>query len=165
MIRAGVLSDTHIKQPDSQFCQWVQDCFHHCDVIIHAGDLTALPVLVAFGGRTVYAVSGNMCESAVRQHHPEWLQFSLGRFTIGLTHGARLGLNLEDSLWQQFPEADCIIFGHTHRAYCQRYGSTLFLNPGSFQATGRYGAAGTYAILEISETLTAQIHQVPRATP
>ena len=157
MIRAGILADTHLSRPDRLFTRQARDCFRDCDVIIHAGDLTALPVLEAFPGKTVYAVCGNMCDSAVRALYPEQMLFTLGRFTIGLTHGARLGSDIEDALWRLFPEADCIISGHTHRPACHRHGTTLFLNPGSFQATGRYGAPGTYAILEAGDTLSARI--------
>ena len=163
MIRAGVLSDTHLARPDSLFTRQVADCFADCDVIIHAGDLTALPVLEAFRGKTVYAVCGNMCGHAARANHPEHLQFALGAFTIGLTHGVRLGADPEHALWRLFPEADCIIYGHTHRPVCHRAGATLFLNPGSFQSTGPHGAPGTFAVLEAGEELAARICTVPWA--
>jgi putative phosphoesterase len=157
MIRAGVLSDTHLTRPDNLFTRQVADCFADCDVIIHAGDLTALPVLEAFRGRTVYAVSGNMCGSEARHRHPERMQFVLGPFVIGLTHGARLGPDTENALLHLFPEADCIIYGHTHQPACHRTGTTLFLNPGTFRSPG------TFAVLEAGETLTARIVAVPFA--
>jgi putative phosphoesterase len=162
VIRAGVLSDTHLIRPDSRFNQQIKTCFDHCEVIIHAGDLTDLSVLEPFAGRTVYAVHGNMCQSSVRDHCPPRLQFPLGRFTIGLTHGADLGCDIENALWDLFPEADCMIYGHTHRPVCRHYGRVLVLNPGSFQATGRYGAPGSYAILEAGDTLHARLFDVPQ---
>ncbi|MCL1981108.1 MAG: YfcE family phosphodiesterase [Proteobacteria bacterium] len=161
MIRAGVLSDTHLSRPDSLFTRQVAACFADCEVIIHAGDLTTLAVLEAFAGKTVYAVGGNMCELEVHGRLPEQRQFSLGPFTIGLTHGARLGADPENALINLFPEADCIIYGHTHRSACQRYGPTLFLNPGSFHSTGLYGAPGTFAILEAGKELSARIASIP----
>ena len=160
-IRAGVLADTHLTRPDHRFRQQVARCFHDCDVIIHAGDITDPSVLQVFAGRTVYAVHGNMCTAGTLDRYPERLLFTLGRFTIGLTHGARLGMDIEGRLWQLFPEADCLIYGHTHRPACNRYGTMLFLNPGSFQATGRYGGPGTYAILEVGVELQARILEIP----
>ena len=162
MIRAGVLSDTHLNRPDKKFSKQVRDCFHNCDVIIHAGDLTAPSILEVFGDKTIYAVSGNMCDGTVRMQYPEQLVFALGSFTIGLTHGARLGQDIETALWNLFPEADCLIYGHTHRPACHRHGKTLFLNPGSFQATSRYGAPGTFAILEAGDDLSARIFNIPQ---
>ncbi|NLX18064.1 MAG: metallophosphoesterase family protein [Desulfobulbus sp.] len=161
-IYAGVLSDTHLHTPTSAFLKEIRICFHHCDVIIHAGDLTGPDVLKAFSPKTVHAVHGNMCETSVRHQLPAHHMFTLGRFTIGLAHGAHLGADIETSLWNLFPEADCIIYGHTHSPVCHRFGSTLFLNPGTFRATGQYGAPGTYAILEAGEQLSARLMEVPR---
>jgi predicted phosphodiesterase len=64
-----------------------------------------------------------------------------------------------------FPEADCIVYGHTHRAVCHTVGTTLVINPGSFQSTGHYGAQGTYALLKITDNgLHGAIHELPRTS-
>ncbi|WP_028583412.1 metallophosphoesterase family protein [Desulfogranum mediterraneum] len=160
-IRAGILSDTHLSRPDSRFIRQTKACFQDCAIIIHAGDLTESAVLEVFSDKTVYAVHGNMCSPAVRQGLPRSRTFALGDFTIGLTHGAGLGHDIESSLWDLFPEVDCMIYGHTHRPVCHRIGGSLIINPGSFQATGRYGAQGTYAILSAGPTLEAAIHTLP----
>ena len=162
-IRAGVLSDTHLMQTNEHFNKLLAYCFHDCDVIIHAGDLTDLSILEAFTDQTVYAVHGNMCNKTAQRQLPGQLLFPLGRFHIGLCHGAGLGIDREDALWNLFPEADCIIYGHTHRARCQRSGSVLFFNPGSFQASSPYGAPGTYGILEFGEKLHAHLFDVPHS--
>lgn len=160
-IRAGVLSDTHLTRVDDHFRRLVRRCFRDCDVIIHAGDITDLPVLEVFAGKTVYAVHGNMCQARVVDRYPEQLLFTINGYTVALAHGALLGQDIGQSLWNLFPEADCLIYGHTHRPMCQRYGRVLMLNPGSFQATGRYGAPGTYALLEAGDELQARILEVP----
>jgi len=160
-IRAGILSDTHLSQPDDVFTRLAERCFNGCDVIIHAGDLTDSRVLDVFAGRKVFAVHGNMCDAGSFQALPQETVFKLGGFTVGLTHGAHLGADIELGLWSLFPEADCMIYGHTHRPVCHTQGGTLIINPGSFRATGRYGAPGTYAILEAGEKLSAAIHEVP----
>ncbi len=156
-IKAGVLSDTHLTRPDPFFTRQIQRCFADCEAIIHAGDLTDAAILAAFQGKSVYAVSGNMCSAATRDALPGRRVFQLGAFTIALDHGAEMGLDIEDRLWTLFPEADCIIYGHTHRACCHRQGGILFLNPGSFRA------GGSYAILEAGETLQASVHSVDAA--
>ena len=159
--RAGVLSDTHLTRADSVFKSQVEHCFAGCDVIIHAGDLTDPAILAVFGDREVHAVHGNMCHRSAMRDLPTATTFRLGRFRIGLTHGAQLGLDIEAGLWDLFPGADAMIYGHTHRPACHRVGTTLVLNPGSFRATSRFGAPGTYAILEAGETLRARIHELP----
>jgi predicted phosphodiesterase len=103
-----------------------------------------------------------MCGSSAYSTLPSQLSFQLGQFTFGLTHGAGLGHDIESALWDVFPEADCVIYGHTHRPACHSIAGRLIMNPGSFQETGRYGAPGTYGILEIGDTLQAAIHEVPQ---
>ena len=153
-IRAGVLSDTHLSGADAEFKARAEHCFAACEVIIHAGDLTDAAILAAFQGKTVYAVSGNMCNAATRGALPLRRVFQLGNFTIGLAHGAHMGMDIEDSLWTLFPEADCIIYGHTHQAVCHREGGALFLNPGTVRP------GGSDAILGAGEELVATLHSV-----
>jgi len=159
---AGILSDTHIRTPATRFHTMLQHCFADCDLIIHAGDLTDLAVLDAFAGRRVMAVHGNMCSLAAKTHLPTATTFELAGHTIGLTHGAQLGYDIEAGLWDLFPEADCVIYGHTHRPVIHRQGGRLIINPGAFQSTGRWGAPGTYVILEAGDTLRATLHEVPQ---
>jgi len=161
-IKAGILSDTHLYAPDLQFKQLAKHCFSDCEIIIHAGDLTALSILEVFAGKTIYAVCGNMCRGDARTALAKAATFTLGKFTIGLTHGAELGHDIESGMWDLFPEADCMIYGHTHRAVCHLQAGKLIINPGSFQSTGRWGAPGTYALLEAGDTLQAKILQVPQ---
>lgn len=160
-LRAGVLSDTHLIRPDSLFKRQIRHCFNDCDIIIHAGDITEPTILEALGNKSVYAVHGNMCSAELHKQLPEATTFPFGDFIIGLTHGARLGYEIEERLWDLFPEADCMIYGHTHRPTCHKIGQALIINPGSFQATTRYGAPGTYAILEAGETLVGKIFEIP----
>jgi putative phosphoesterase len=118
-------------------------------------------LLEAFTGKKIFAVHGNMCDRAVLSTLPASRTIELAGFTIALTHGHGFGYgDLEDRLLLAFPEADCIVYGHTHRPVCHRIGGILFINPGSFTSTARHGGAGTYALLRIDNELTGEIHQV-----
>lgn len=160
-IKAGILSDTHLLRADDAFIRLAGQCFADCEMIIHAGDLTSVAVLEAFAGKEIHAVHGNMCDASSSLALPTQTTFQLGGFTIGLTHGAGLGRDIEMQLWSLFPQADCMIYGHTHRPVCHRQGGVLFINPGTFRSTGPHGASGTYAILEAGEELRGSIHQAP----
>ena len=162
MITAGILSDTHLSGCDTHFQRVVQHCFQECSVIIHAGDLTDISVLQAFADKTVYAVHGNMCNPSSRTTLPSRLNFQLGRYYFGLTHGAGLGYDIESALQDLFPTEDCLIYGHTHHPVCHRVGGRLIINPGCFTSSGRYAAAGTYAIVTIGDhELQCTLHEVP----
>jgi len=160
-IRIGILSDTHLSEVTDQFRAQVADCFAGVDLILHAGDLTSPAILTAFAGKEVLAVHGNMCDRASAAALPGLRTFTVGGFRFVLLHGHAFGhSNLEDKLFTAFAEADCIVYGHTHRAVCHRLGEVLLVNPGSFTATGRHGAPPTYALLTVGNELSGEIREV-----
>lgn len=161
MIRVGILSDTHLQANSEPFMRQCAAAFAGCDTIIHAGDLVDIALLQTFRGKDVHAVCGNMCNRDTRQILPETKLIVLDGYSIGITHGAGPRHNIEERVFEQFPAADCIVFGHTHEPVCRKFGSTLLINPGSFSGTGRLGMAGTYALLTIDANgLNASIHSL-----
>lgn len=164
MITIGVLSDTHIVSCEDSFKISVNAAFSSCQAIIHAGDLTDVSILKAFGQKDVYAVCGNMCNELTARALPRERMITLNGYAIGICHGAGGPRhNIEERMFELFPQADCIIYGHTHAPVCHTFGPTLMMNPGSFQSTGRYGSPGTYGLLEIDETgLRGSIHELPQ---
>jgi len=139
MITIGVLSDTHLIEPDKWFREKAELCFADADMILHAGDLTSLSVLDVFAGKTVHAVHGNMCGPKTITTLPASKIIEVGGFRLALVHGAGYLRNIEGRLFDVFAPIDCIVYGHTHRPVCHRYGPTLMVNPGSFTATFTYG--------------------------
>jgi len=139
MITIGVLSDTHLIEPDKWFREKAELCFADADMILHAGDLTSLTVLEVFAGKTVHAVHGNMCGPKTRESLDASKVVGVGNFRLALVHGYVYVLNIEDKLFDAFAPIDCIVYGHTHKPVCYRYGPTLIVNPGSFTITGTYG--------------------------
>ncbi|MGW8195093.1 MAG: metallophosphoesterase family protein [Desulforhopalus sp.] len=165
MITVGILSDTHLQSTDDNFISRCTAAFNGCDVIIHAGDLTDIAVLSAFQGKDVHAVCGNMCSQVTKKVLPGEKEIVLGGYSIAITHGTGPRHNIEERLFSRFPASDCIIFGHTHLPVCTSFGSTLLINPGSFQDTGRYGAGCSYALLRIDHSgLRATIHNLARTS-
>ena len=161
-IRIGILSDTHSSHPSELFRAHVANCFADVSMILHAGDLTSAAILDAFQGKEVVAVHGNMCDASSRSMLPPVRRLEINSFNIVLTHGHSYGYqDIEDRLFTEFAEADCIVYGHTHTPVCHKTGGILFINPGSFSMAGRFGSAGTYAILEVGKELHGQILQVP----
>ncbi|MEN8142566.1 MAG: YfcE family phosphodiesterase [Thermodesulfobacteriota bacterium] len=159
------MSDTHLTHPSELFKAQIANCFSDVAMVFHAGDLTSGDVMDAFSGREVVAVCGNMCDASSRSKFPPVQHLEINGFKIVLTHGHSYGYqNIEDRLFTEFAEADCIVYGHTHSPVCHKSGGILFINPGSFNMAGRFGSPGTYAILEIDQELHAQIHQVPDLT-
>ena len=155
MTTIGVLSDTHLIEPDKWFREKADQCFADADMILHAGDLTSLSVLEVFAGKTVHAVHGNMCGTRTRNALPASKIIPVGNFRLALVHGADYPRHIEDRLYDAFAPIDCIVYGHTHKPACHRYGPTLMVNPGSFTATG------TYAIIRVEgQSMEGKIHLI-----
>jgi len=152
MPRLGVLSDTHLASPDDAFRRQVAACFGTMDLILHAGDVTDLSVLDVFDQERFHGVCGNMCNHACRTRLPARKTFTAFGVTFGLIHD---GGSIE-RMMDLFPEAEVIVFGHTHVPCVERYGGYLFVNPGSFRA-------GSYAVIEIdpADGIQAMIREVP----
>ncbi len=165
MTRIGILSDTHLSNPTPWFIRQVEHAFSECPVILHAGDLTDISVLSIFKDKKVYGVHGNMCELSSRMALPHHNTIEIGGIHIGLCHGAGARHNIEERMWELFPTCDCIVYGHTHIAVNHQVAQTLFINPGSFASTGRYGAPGSYAILDIDDDgFRASLYQLNGAS-
>ena len=155
-VRIGILSDTHIAEPNKYFRALVDACFSKVSMIIHAGDLTDIRVLQAFDGKEIHAVHGNMCRQSSYSALPQKKVIRVGNFNIGIIHSVGLSYDFEDLLLNEFDEVDCIVYGHTHMPTCHQAGSVLYINPGS------YGSRGTFAILEVGKKLTGTLYQVPQ---
>lgn len=161
MTRIGILSDTHLSSPSPWFIKQVQLAFADCSIILHAGDLTDISILTVFEGKEVHAVHGNMCDTSSYHTLPTDKIISIEGYSIGLCHGAGARHTIEERMWNLFPAVDCIVYGHTHIAVNHRLADTLFINPGSFASSGRYGSPGSYAILSIDKKgLSASLYQL-----
>ncbi len=164
MTRVGILSDTHISKSSSWFRRQTEQAFRDCSIILHAGDLTDISILEVFAGKKIHAVHGNMCDMSAHQALPTDKLITIDGYTIGLCHGAGARHNIEERMWNLFPTVNCIVYGHTHMPVNHLLAKTLFINPGSFSSTGRYGDSGSYAILDISPTgLQATLHPLTGA--
>lgn len=103
------------------------------EAILHCGDFLRLEVLERLEaiGPPVHAVYGNVDEDALRERLPERRTVEVAGARIGMVHdpGPRAG-RLE-RLRRAFPDADAVVFGHTHLPeHAEREGFQIF-NPGS----------------------------------
>jgi putative phosphoesterase len=103
------------------------------DLIVHAGDLHALAVLHELREMgTVVAVYGNVDEPAVRAALPATALVEAAGVRIAVVHDAGLARGRLARLRGQFPDADAVVFGHSHLPLHERAedGFQIF-NPGS----------------------------------
>ena len=103
------------------------------DLILHAGDFTsgsALAELEALGPPLV-AVHGNVDEAALRRLLPESRVLDVGGVRIAVVHDAGPAAGRLARLHRRFPDADAVVFGHSHLPLHERRGDFQIFNPGS----------------------------------
>ena len=153
--RLGIVSDTHGETlPD------VVDVLKSAavDLILHAGDIGAETVLSALEEiAPVVAVAGNGDESLYHRY-PWNLRLHFGKRRIFLCHWynnfGRIHPAYEQVVREWEPHA--LVYGHTHEAMVERWGETLFVNPG-YAGPPEPARERSVATLELA-TLRACIH-------
>jgi len=148
-LRIGVISDSHARTL-AELPAPILKALADVDLIVHAGDFTEKAVLD--GLRTlgkVRAVLGNMDSSELRQVLPRHDLFMVGGKKVGLTHGSGVPWGLAGRVKEMFPDADIIIFGHSHQPTKQFIEGTLLFNPGR--------ARNSFGLLTIGEEIKAEI--------
>jgi putative phosphoesterase len=111
-------------------------CVDHlraADTILHAGDFMTTAVLHELEalGPPVHAVFGNVDEQALRALLPESRVVHAAGASIGMVHNAGPAKGRLARLRARFPDADAVVFGHSHiPAHEDEAGFQIF-NPGS----------------------------------
>jgi putative phosphoesterase len=150
--RIGLVADTHLLPRDGavRLPAELVSALGDVDLILHAGDLCCREVLTALAGLApVLAVRGNVDPAAIGL--PPHRVVRAGGLRVGLTHGhLGPGGSTPARVLRAFPDADVVVFGHSHRpVVVRRDGGPLLVNPGS--PTQPRGLAPTCALLHVGE--------------
>ena len=105
----------------------------HAEAIIHAGDICTVETLRAIEalGPATHAVHGNVDEPALRKALPAVAELNFAGRTIVVMHDAGPRRNRLERLRARYPEADAVIFGHSHLPLHETDGEFQIFNPGS----------------------------------
>ncbi len=144
-MRLGVIADTHgLLRPE------VLEVFAKVDHILHAGDVGKGEVLRELEALApVTAVYGNVDGMEIRARLPQVATLRLDGFDIVVTHGDQLGSPTPAKLVAAFPQAEILVFGHTHRPLLELLDRTVtVMNPGGAGAP-RFGLAPSVGIMEL----------------
>jgi putative phosphoesterase len=165
----GLLADTHVPYRAPSLPPALLESLSGVDLILHAGDVDepwALAPLREIA--PVYAVRGNyhwVERSDAGRSLPVSVELDLEGHRVAVIHGHQMGVyaflwkvrallrNLVN-VWEfpaydqaigrrlrrRFPEADVIVFGHTHRYYLNRERGVTLINPGAALRTAYFGA-------------------------
>ncbi len=114
-MRAAILADTHLPRGRRSLPRTCIARLRSADLIIHAGDFTALSVLEQLReyGKLA-AVRGNVDDLAIRAALPARIELDLGGVRLGVIHDAGRRAGRLERLRGLFQGADAVIFGHSH---------------------------------------------------
>ena len=103
------------------------------DLILHAGDLSTVGVLDELEaiGPPVAAVIGNVDEPALAGRLPEERVVEAAGARIAMVHDAGPAKGRLERMRARFPDADAVVFGHSHIPLHEERAGFQIFNPGS----------------------------------
>ena len=144
-MKIGILSDTHSKIKRAKA---TLDMLIECgaEFIIHAGDICEYETLELLKncGKRYIAVYGNNDAHLVEFHNDYHLVQEPYYFKLADTKFKLMHLPFYMS-----PDAEIVIFGHTHEFFSEMKEGTLFLNPG--ENCARNKPISESVMLEVTE--------------
>ncbi len=130
--RLAVIADTHMPRGSRRLPDRCVELLRSSDLIVHAGDFSEREVLESLRAiGPVVAVHGNVDSPELRRELPESLTFEVRGATIGLVHDAGPATRRLERLRAGFPEADVVVFGHSHMPLHEGRDDFVIFNPGS----------------------------------
>lgn len=156
-MRLGIISDTHnLLRPE------VFEVFKGVDRILHAGDIGVPDILVALEAiAPVTAVWGNSDGFAIRSRIPETVEVRIEGFDFLLIHGHQVGSPTPDLLNRAYPNAEVIIFGHTHKPLLTVVDQVVtVMNPGG-AGPFRFGLPASVGIMELEPGIPPRARLIP----
>jgi uncharacterized protein len=131
-MRIAVVSDTHLPRGQRQLPARLVEVCTAADLILHAGDFSALSVLVELELLgPVQAVLGNTDDDGLAARLPVERVVEAEGMRIGMVHDSGSKDGRARRLRERFPDCQAVVFGHSHIPLVEQHGDLLLLNPGS----------------------------------
>lgn len=128
-----MIADTHLPRGTRRLPDACLRRIHAAELLIHAGDFSSAAAYeqIAAIGPELVAVHGNVDDAELRAELPSQTMIEREGVRIGLIHDAGPARGRLARLRRTFPEADAVIFGHSHMPVREREGAFEIFNPGS----------------------------------
>ena len=160
-MRLGIIADTH-----GQLRPQVFEVFAGVDHILHGGDVGPVALLEELQTiAQVTAVYGNTDGIALRARLPQVARLQLDGFRIVVTHGDQYGSPTPEKLNAAFPDAEIIVFGHTHRPLLTVVDQVVtVMNPGA-AGPARFDLRPSVGIMELEPGIPPRARLLPLGAP
>ena len=149
-MRVVVLADTHLRVgrarqlPDS-----VWAAIADSQLVLHAGDVVDASLLDALKARQVpYRVVLGNNDLTLRDSLPERLELDVEQVRVAMVHDSGATNGRAARLRKWFPDAQIVVFGHSHTPCNEWHDGQLLFNPGS-PTERRRQPTRTFGVIEL----------------
>jgi putative phosphoesterase len=156
------ISDTHAPRRWKSCPPRVAEYLRQADLILHAGDVCTASVLDELAQYApVHAVLGNNDGPDVAAWGaPETLDLDLAGLKVSMIHDSGPSAGRLRRMRRRFPEADLVLFGHSHIPLDESADGLRILNPGS-PTDRRRQPHGTIGLLTVAGGRLERARVVP----
>jgi putative phosphoesterase len=158
-MRLLLISDTHVPQRARELPARVWREVDEADVVVHAGDWVDVSLLDELEGRSrrLVGVAGNNDGPGLWARLPEVATAELDGVRFAVVHETGPAKGRETRCAAKFPDADVLVFGHSHIPWDTVADTGLrLLNPGS-PTDRRAQPHHTYMTAEIRDGALADV--------
>jgi uncharacterized protein len=161
-VRVVVLADTHAPRRWRACPPLVARQLRGADLILHAGDVCIAPVLTELAQYApVVAVLGNNDGPDVaRWGAAPTAELTLDGLRVAMLHDSGQAGGRLARMRRRFPDADLVVFGHSHIPLDESGRGLRIFNPGS-PTDRRRQPQGTLGLLRIESGVLAEAVIVP----
>jgi uncharacterized protein len=160
-----VTADTHLPKRARDLPHALWAAIEAADVVVHAGDWVDVALLDRLEARSrrLVGVYGNNDHGPLRDRLPEVARAEIEGLRFAVVHETGDAKGREQRCAARFPDADVLVFGHSHIPWDTTAPNGLrLLNPGS-PTDRRRQPHGTYvtAVVESGALRDVTFHAVP----
>jgi len=161
-VRVVAVSDTHAPRRWKSCPPVLAAWLRRADVILHAGDVCTAAVLNELAQYApVRAVVGNNDGPDVAAWGASpTLETELAGLRVAMIHDSGAANGRLRRMRAAFPDAELVVFGHSHIPLDARDGGLRIFNPGS-PTDRRRQPHGTFGVLQIESGALADVRLVP----
>jgi putative phosphoesterase len=129
----AIISDTHLPKGGRALPAPYVERIRAAGAVIHAGDFSTAAVLEELRSLcpVVFAVHGNVDDAELRRELPKSLAVEIDARTVAVVHDAGPAKGRIARMRKRFPDADAVVFGHSHLPLHEEADGFQIFNPGS----------------------------------
>ena len=160
-MRVVALSDTHAPRHWKRLPDAVARELDGADLVLHAGDVCTASVLdeLAQLAPVRVALGNNDGPDVTAWGATETVQLELEGLRVAMVHDSGSKVGRPARVRRLFPDADVLVFGHSHIPWDAAAGGQRLLNPGS-PTDKRRQPVGTLMVLEVADGALLEVQLV-----